>query len=456
MSRIAVIGSGISGLSAAYFLGRQGHQVTILEASPRAGGAIRTERTPEGAVMEMGPDSFLLSKPAAMNLAREVGVELVPSCAQGSPSVVKGGRLMPLPDGFRLLAPTRFLPFALSGLVSWTGKLRAAAELVVPPKSGCEDESVADFVTRRFGREILDALAQPLVAGIYSADPGELSLQATFPFLQTIEQKQGSVIKGMVKTVQSNRGGGPLFWSPREGMGHLVERLTQRVGHSNLRLSCPVSSLRRVEDRWLVYSARGEELFDAVVLGCPAYRAGSLLEQELPQLSKVLHTIPYTTTAVVHLLLEENQLGVPLRGSGFVVPHREELDITACTYAHRKYPGRVPAGKALLRVNMGGELNQGILAQSNEQLASRALEALRPLLKLSGTPEYYQVVRHHKVVPQYAVGHLKVAKQVEGLVHSQPGLALAGNGVNGVGLGDCVVQAEECARRIQAHLSQAV
>lgn len=455
MSRIAVIGSGISGLSAAYFLGRQGHHVTILEASPRAGGAIRTERTPEGALMEMGPDSFLLSKPAAMNLAREIGVELVPSCAEGGPSVVKNGRLMPLPDGFRLLAPTRFLPFALSGLVSWPGKLRAAAELVMPPKIGCDDESVGNFVTRRFGREILDALAQPLVAGIYSADPSELSLQATFPFLQTIEQNQGSVIKGMIKSVRGKGGGGPLFWSPREGMGQLVERLTERTGRSNLRLSCPVSSMRRVEGSWLVYTTPGGELFDAVVLACPAYRAGSLLETELPHLSSALHTIPYTTTAVVHFLFDESQLGGPLRGSGFVVPHRERLDITACTYAHRKYPGRAPEGKALLRVNMGGELNQGILAQSNEQLASRALETLRPLLRLSGRPEFYQVARHHKVVPQYAVGHLKTARQIEEVIQSQPGLALGGNGVHGVGLGDCVARAEECARRIQQQIKRA-
>jgi protoporphyrinogen/coproporphyrinogen III oxidase len=447
MANIAIIGSGISGLAAAYYLTREGHKVTVFERSDRIGGAIQTMRRGTE-IMEAGPDSLLTSKPEAIDLARELGVELVESCAQGPPGVVKDGRVLPLPDGFKLLAPTRMIPFALTRLLSLRGKLRAAAELFIPTNKDSEDESVADFVSRRFGNEILERLAQPLIGGIYSADPRELSLKATFGFLRMLEQSQGSVIKGMLAAGSRRKTRGSLFWAPRNGMGELVDTLVERIGPDNIRQSRTVERVVRDRKHWVVECEDKEEGFDGMVLACPAHKAAELLEQQDPDLATGLSKVAYTSTATIHLLFDKKQVEREMTGSGFVVPHVEGLDITACTYAHRKYPGRAGPDKALLRVHLGGRLNENVLSKDDSQLSNTAIETLRPLLGLTGNPLTRKVVRHHKVVPQYSVGHLDVRKKLDNLVAHHPTLALGGNGLHGVGLADCVKQAAVCAKSL--------
>jgi oxygen-dependent protoporphyrinogen oxidase len=447
MANIAVIGSGISGLTAAYYLAKENHKVTVFERSDRIGGAIQTIRH-GSELMEAGPDSLLTSKPAAINLAKELGVELVESCAQGPPGVVKDGRVLPLPDGFKLLAPTRMVPFALTRLLSLRGKLRAAAELFIPAAKDSEDESVADFVSRRFGHEILERLAQPLIGGIYSADPRELSLQATLGFLRALEQSQGSVIKGMLVAAAQRKSSGSLFWAPRNGMGDLIDTLAERIGPDNIRRSHAVERVVRDGKHWVVECEDIEEGFDGMVLACPAHKASELLEKQDPDLASGLGGVSYTSTATIHLLFDKKQLERKMTGSGFVVPHVEGLDITACTYSHMKYPGRADPDKALLRVHVGGSLNQGVLSQNDSKLSDAALETVRPLLGLTGEPQTRKVVRHNKVVPQYTVGHLNVRKKLDSLVAHHPTLALGGNGLHGVGLADCVKQAEVCAKSI--------
>ena len=454
MSKIAVIGGGISGLAAAHYLKNQNHEVSLFEASDRLGGAIRTIRY-ESQIMEAGPDSFLVGKPAAIELAKELEIDLVPSCAVGPPSVVKNGRLLPLPEGFRLLAPTRLIPFALSRLVSLKGKIRAAAELIISKRNQESDESVADFVTRRFGREILEALAQPLIGGIYSADPAQLSLQATFPFLSRMEKSHGSVTKGMLKSLSGQSRGKPrsMFCAPRSGMGALVERLQKSIGSSSIHLSSPICAIRRQNGQWILEREGSEQSYDGIILACPAYRAAQLLTSLDGELAQGLHSVPYTTTAVCHILVRENQITLPLEGSGFVVPHVEGLDITACTYAHRKYPGRAGHHSGLLRVHLGGKLNQEVLDQSDEQLQTTALESLRPLIGLKGPIQRSWLVRHQRVVPQYAVGHMLLRERLEERLQGLHGLALAGNGLHGVGLADCVLRAKNAARNVHRQVS---
>ena len=450
MSRIAVVGAGISGLTAAYYLSQANHKVTVFDGGERAGGAVQTIR--DGSeLMEAGPDSLLTSKPAAIELARELGVELVESFAVGAPGIVKKGEIFPLPDGFRLIAPTRFLPFALTRLLSLAGKIRAAAELFVPPSDNTEDESVAEFVSRRFGKEVLDTMAQPLIGGIYSADPSELSLQATFGFLQALEKSKGSVIRGMLASA-GKQSSGSLFWAPKEGMGTIIDALQSKIGSENIRLSNPVSNIGRRGRYWVLAENNQESGFDGVVLACPAHRAAKLLGNLDPELVSGLEEVPYSSTATVHLTYEESQIAKKLQGSGFVVPHKENLDITACTYSHLKYPGRAAQGKALFRVHLGGQLNPHTLREEDPSLIRTATETLGSLLQIDGRPLSTKLVRHSKVVPQYAVGHPKLRERLDKLASHHSGLALGGNGIHGVGLADCVKQASACAQQIHHQL----
>ena len=445
MKNFAVVGGGISGLTAAYQLKKMGHSATLYEGGSRLGGALHTMHR-DGCLMEAGPDSLLVSKPAAIDLANELGLELIPSCAVGPPGVVHEGRILPLPDGFRLLAPTKFLPFALTPLLSMKGKLRAGLEWAVPASRESEDESLADFVTRRFGREVLETLAQPLIGGIYAADPTRLSLLATLPMFRQLEATSGSVTAGMLTQLKKAKSGpgGALFVTPRQGMSSLVEALAKRV--DNIRLQSPVGVLQPTPTGWAVDVHGHTETFDGVILACSATQLSRLTAFD-PELSQALGSITPTTTVTVHFVFDKNQFRSELQGSGFVVPHIEGKAITACTYSHLKYEGRAPAGKALLRCHLGNAMNQDVVRRADCEVVDVALKELRPLLRITGNPQACVLTRHWEVLPQYDVGHIGLVDRIEELVARHSGLNLAGNGLRGVGVADCVSQALKIAAR---------
>ncbi|MGE0491391.1 MAG: protoporphyrinogen oxidase [Vulcanimicrobiota bacterium] len=438
--QVAVIGGGISGLTAAYQLRQSGASVTLFEASPRLGGAIQTVRQ-HGCLMEAGPDSLLVMKPAAVQLARELGLELVPSVAEGPPGVVHKGRIQPLPDGFRMVAPTQLLPFVRTPLLSLGGKLRAGLEWLVPATRASADESVADFVTRRFGREVLDTLAQPLIGGIYAADPARLSLLATLPMFRQLEQSRGSVTAGLLAQMKkSGSSKGSMFVTPREGMQSLVQALADRL--EEVRLATPVEQLTPTPTGWEVKALGKTYPFRAVVLACAAPHLARLTRFD-PLLSDALGQIESTTTVTIHFLFEQCQIGRPLRGSGFVIPHVEGYHLTACTYSHLKYPGRAPEGKALLRCHVGNAMSQRAVLLEDQALCELALEELGPLLKLGGPPQQSMLVRHTQALPQYQVGHKELVAAIDRQMALHSGLALAGNGLEGVGVSDCITRARQ-------------
>ncbi|HEV8225714.1 MAG TPA: protoporphyrinogen oxidase [Methylomirabilota bacterium] len=461
--KLAVVGGGVAGLAAAHRaleIARARSltlDLSLFEASDRIGGTIQTERH-EGFLVEGGPDSFLSEKPWALALCQRLGIEdrLIPTDDRFRRTyVVFRGRLHPLPDGFQLLAPTRLGPFVRSGLFSWPGKLRMAMDLVLP-RGGDPDESLGGFVSRRLGKEALERVAQPLVAGIYTADPDVLSLAATMPRFMEVERKERSLILGLwrasrrapleAKGVSGARWS--LFVTFAEGMEELIVALASRLPSDAVRLKERVASVTR-EGGWRVGMADGSSaMADAVIIATESYQAGRMLRYTDPALSHLLDDIPYASSATVTLGWRRADIPHPLDGFGFVVPRIERRPIIACTFSSVKYAGRAPDGFALLRVFVGGALNETAVNSDDETLTRVARAELGELLGIQAPPLMSRVRRYPKAMPQYHVGHLARVEAIEGCLRAHPGLALAGGAYRGVGIADCVRSGEEAAARL--------
>ena len=462
--RLAVVGAGITGLAAAHravevaaATGRP-LELTVLDGADRAGGTIRTERY-EGFLVEHGPDSFLSEKPWALALCRRLGLEprlVRTDDARRRTFVVWRGRLHPLPDGFQLLAPTRLGPFLSSGLFSWPGKLRMALDLVLP-RGGASDESLGGFVRRRLGAQALERVAQPLVAGIYTADPDELSLAATMPRFLELERRERSVILALWRAARrapaeaagASGARWSLFVTLAGGMEELVRALVDRLPAGALRLGERVTEVLPEDGGWCVVTAAGARLAaDAVVLSCESHHAARLLRYTDPGLAHLLETIGYASSATVTLGFPRAAVAHALDGFGFVVPRAEGRPIIAGTFSSVKYPGRAPEGFALVRVFLGGALDEAIVDRGDDELVAIARAQLGELLGARGEPLFSRVARYSRAMPQYHVGHLARVEAIEGALRRHPGLELAGGAYRGVGIADCVRSGEEAADRL--------
>lgn len=484
--QVVVVGGGIAGLAAANRLVEMSRglapeaqpEVLLLEASDRAGGAIRTVRH-DDCILECGPDSFITQKPWAVDLCRRLGLEdcLIrtnESCRRTF--VAHRGKLHPLPEGFLMLAPTRWWPFITSPLFSPLGKLRMALDIVLPAKQGGDDESLADFVVRRLGREALDRIAQPMIGGIYTADPGKLSLRATMPRFLELEKNYGGVIRGMLAeqrrrvdgtAIESNSGAGhtgapsdsgarySLFVTLEKGMQQLVDRLIEVLPPDCLRLRCPVSQVVRGTNgrRWIVQLSGGETVdADAVIFAAPSLVTSRMVSQIDPHLSADLSSIGLASSAVVNLIFKRADIPDPPDGFGFVVPAVERLSLIACTFSSIKFRNRSPEDKVVVRAFLGGALNEDILALSDDHLLRAVQADLRTLLSVSAQPEYSAITRWPKSMPQYHVGHLDLVARIESRLQCLPGIALAGNAYRGVGIPDCIHSGETAAEQISRRL----
>ncbi len=468
--KLVVVGGGIAGLAAAYRAVEWSRErsrpveLTVLEARDRLGGTIETERR-EGFLVECGPDSFLSEKPWALALCKRLGVEdrLVRTDDRFRRTyVVFRGRLHPLPDGFQLLAPTRLRPFLTSGLFSWPGKLRMALDLILP-RGGDPDESLGAFVRRRLGREALERVAQPLVAGIYTADPDELSLAATMPRFLEIERKERSLILALwrvarrapVQHAGTSGARWSLFLTFAEGMEELIRALAHRLPPDAVRLKEQVTGVIREGGQWRLATAGGATyVTDAVVLAPEAHQVARAVRYLDPSLAHLLEGIPYASSATVTFAYRRGDIGHPLDGFGFVVPRVERRPIIACTFSSVKYPGRAPSDGVLLRVFMGGALNEGILRGGDEALVATARSQLAELLGARSAPLFTRVGRYVKAMPQYHVGHLARVEAIGEALHRHRGLVLAGGAYRGVGIADCIRSAEEGVVKALESVSQ--
>jgi oxygen-dependent protoporphyrinogen oxidase len=458
--KLTVIGGGVAGLAAAHRaveLARERHldlDLTVLEARERPGGTIATEHV-DGFLVESGPDSFISEKPWALGLCRRLGVEdrLVRTDDRFRRTFVwHRGRLHPLPDGFQLLAPTRITPFVTSSLFSWPGKLRMALDLVLPRGGSGGDETLGAFVRRRLGREALERVAQPLVAGIYTADPDELSLGATMPRFLELERKERSVILALWRANRRAPMTGTsgarwsLFVTFAGGMSELVDALVGRLPAGSVRVKQRVSALERRADRWRVALVDGEALeADRVVVATESHAAARLLRYVDPQLGALLGEIAYTSAATVSLGYRRADVPHPLDGFGFVVPHSEGRALLAGTFSSVKYPGRAPEGFVLLRAFVGGALGADALRDDDDEIVARARRELADALGVVAEPVLTRVHRHPASMPQYRVGHLDRVAAIEHKLEGLPGLALAGAAYRGVGIADCVHAGEVAA-----------
>ncbi len=465
--RVVVVGGGIAGLAAAHRLLELAREagrpvdVTLVEGSARLGGHLRTERA-DGFLLEAGADSFISEKPWALALAERLG--LGPRLRRTDDRyrrtyVVRRGRLSPLPEGFVLVAPTRPWPVLASDVFSWRGKLRLAADLVLPRRTGSGDESLGSFVRRRLGREALERVVQPLVGGIYTADPDRLSLQATMPRFLALEREHRSLILGLRRAVpigEAARASGArwsLFVTLADGMEALVAALAARLPGGAVRLGTPATGIRAAPDGWDVALGTGPPLrADAVVLAGPAPRMAPLVDAADPPLAARLGEIRYASSATIALAYPRAAVRHPLDGFGFVVPRVEGRGILACTFSSVKYPGRAPDGTVLLRVFVGGALQESLLAQDDRDLLDLARAEVAALLGIAGDPILTRLWRHPGAMPQYEVGHLDRVAAIEARLEALPGLAVAGGAYRGVGIADCVRSGEAAAERLHGSL----
>jgi protoporphyrinogen/coproporphyrinogen III oxidase len=465
--RVVVVGGGIAGLAAAHRLvelardGARPLDLVLLEAGDRLGGTIRTERA-EGYLLEGGPDSFISEKPWALALAERLG--LGPELRRTDDRfrrtyVVRGRRLEPLPDGFLLLAPTRVGPVLRSRVFSWRGKLRLGLDLVLPRRRGTGDESLGSFVRRRLGREALERVAQPLVGGIYTADPDRLSLAATMPRFLALEQEHRSLVLGLRRAARAGETAGAsgarwsLFVTLAEGMETLVAALARRLPHGTARLRTPATAVAPAADGWRVHLPDGSRLpADGVVLAGPAPRMAALVRAAEPGLAGLLDGVAYASSATVALAYPRAAVGHPLDGFGFVVPRVEGRAALACTFSSVKYPGRAPEGAVLLRVFIGGALQADLLERDDQALARLAHDDVAPLLRIAGAPVLARVWRHPRAMAQYEVGHLDRVAAIEARLEALPGLAVAGAAYRGVGIPDCVRSGEAAAELLTSSI----
>ncbi|HEX7232020.1 MAG TPA: protoporphyrinogen oxidase [Candidatus Binatia bacterium] len=466
MKRIVVIGGGIAGLAAAHRVLELAQDkdlaidLALLEASDRLGGSIATERI-GSFLVEAGPDSFITEKPWAVRLCERLGLTdrlLSTQPAYQKIYVVHGGKLVQLPEGFFLLAPTRFWPFVQSALFSWPGKLRMAAEIVLPRSMSDQDESLGSFVRRRFGAEALERVAQPLVGGIYAADPDQLSLTATMPRFKEMERSRGSIIRAMwseqKRRARGQSGSGArwsLFVTLADGMQELVEAIRQRVPKNAIRLNTSVTELTRDAKKksWCIAVGRDEPITaDAVIIAAPAFAAAQMLAPIANGAAAELLKIPYASTATVSLAYRRQDFPRPPDNFGFVVPAVERRKIMACTFSSLKYPRRAPEDHILLRAFVGGALQPELFADDNATMTNNVRGELASLLGVVAEPVVTRVWRHPKSMPQYHIGHGGRIERVENELRQFPSLALAGSAYHGVGISDCVRTGEEAAEKI--------
>ncbi|MCC2671044.1 MAG: Protoporphyrinogen and coproporphyrinogen oxidase [Armatimonadetes bacterium] len=483
--RIAIVGGGVTGLAAAHRLLELARErgleldLRLFEAGDRLGGVIGTVRR-DGFVLELGPDSMITDKPWGLGLAKRLGLDdqLIGTQEQHRRSfVVRNGKLLPVPEGFQLLAPSKFGPLVTTPIFSPLGKLRMALDLLIPPRKGDGDESLGSFVTRRLGHEALDRIAQPMIAGIYGADPMQLSLKATLPRFLDMERDHGSVIRGMWarmrssatntqppntehqtpntehRTPKSGVSGARygLFVSFRDGMQTLTDALIARIPAETVRLDTRVDHLERQGNCWSLIDERGGITeADAVILALPAYHSARLVRHLNAELAELLAGIRYASAATMTLCYRKEDVPHPLDGFGFVVPATEKLELLGCTFTHVKYAHRAPEGVALLRVFLGDAALDGRDAATLERVVRADLAKL---VGVTAAPLFTQLWQGSRCMPHYYVGHLDRMADIEQRAAELPHLALAGNAYYGVGIPDSIHSGEQAAEKVLANLA---
>jgi oxygen-dependent protoporphyrinogen oxidase len=442
---------------------------TVLEASPAWGGKIVTHKI-GNLITEAGPDSFLSTKPAGLQLIAKLGLtdELINTNETGKKAFVySSGRLRELPEGLIAITPGQIGPFLKSGLLSFGGVARMGLEVVLPANRSGADESLASFVRRRFGREAFERMMEPLMAGIYAGDAEHMSIKATFPRFVELEQAHGSVLRGMLaaRSSRTQELSGTvrrtMFISLKPGLEALVTALVRRLTAQGVtvRSGVSVESLRVRSHRlgrWtydIMLQDRSALSVDSLVLATPAFVAADLLRPLTPIAAGLLDMIPYASTGTVALAYPASVIGGNIQGFGFVVPRVERRDLIAATWTSLKWPHRAPPEQLLARCYVGGAGRESILELDDKALIARVRAELREICGLTAEPTYVEVNRWMKAMPQYLLGHLERLEQAEVALSRYGGLVLTGSGYRGVGIPDCIREGTVAAEKVVRYLS---
>src|SRR5271166_6242782 len=470
MKRIAIIGGGISGLSAAFALEK--HRLAgapleyvLFESSPRLGGVLVTEHV-DGCLVEAGPDSFLTEKPWASDLCREIelGDQLIGSNdADRKTYILVKGKLVVIPDGLMFMVPTKIAPTVLSPLFSPRAKMRMAREWFHPPRKADADETVAAFVERHYGSEMVDRLADPLLSGVYGGEASQLSVRAVLPRFAEMEAKYGSLGRAMLAARKKMSSGPrkpapPLFTSLKNGMQHLAETAVSRLAPSSLLINTPVQAIQRAAESWVVgvhpearRTGLRSDQFDSVIIALPAPAASQVLRMASPELSAELAAVQYSSSITVGLGYDRDVRQSLPPGFGFLVPRSEGKKLLAATFVHNKFPHRAPDDRALLRCFFAGRNAEDVWGLADEQIVGIVRNELQQILGpqvrgLRAEPLFARVYKWKSAMAQYGVGHLDRLERIERLRRELPGLALAGNAYRGIGVPDCVRSGRDAAK----------
>ena len=451
-----IIGGGISGLSTAYYLSKGGAPATLIESRSRLGGVIQTEKV-EGCTIEAGPDSFLSVKPAALELISELGMrdDVIGSNDHLRVTFVrKGGKLVPLPDGLMMMVPTKILPLVTTSLLSPATKIRMGMELLRAPKVKAGDESVADFVREHYGQEAVDYLAEPLLSGIYGGDPRELSVSAVLPRFVELAAKHGSLTRGVLASrasaPKSSGAPAPLFRTLKGGLGQMVGavedairgKVTVRNGRAET-IERTASGFRvRVNGEWLEA--------DRVVVACEAHSGAGLVAPVDSRLSEIMGMVAYSSSMTVAVGFDAADFKKPPIGFGFLVPKKERRRLVACTWVGTKFSYRVPEGKIVARCFLGGMEDAGVLGESDEAVSAAVAQELREIAGVTAPVRFTRIARWPRSMAQYTVGHPQRQAELESRLAQIPGLHVAGNAYQGIGIPDCIRMGKAAAEKILA------
>ncbi|OIJ14554.1 protoporphyrinogen oxidase [Anaerobacillus arseniciselenatis] len=463
--KVVIIGGGITGLSAAYYLQKEIKEnglpleVKLFEASDRLGGIINTVKK-DGFIVEKGPDSVLARKTSALKLIKEVGLEdKVVSNTAGKSYIYARGKLHTMPEGAFMGIPTQITPFALSGLFSPFGKLRAAGDFILPKGKEMDDQSLGQFFRRRLGNEIVDNLIDPLLSGIYAGDIDHLSLMSLFPMFYDMEQKHRSLVLGLKKSMPkppksakkaSKKG---MFISLSTGLQSLIEELEKRLDEGTVVKQSPIEKIVKAEAQYTITLANGsEEQADSIIIATEHYHAQKMLSNYT--FMKEFDDMISYSVANVAMAFPKSAIKQDIDGTGFLVSRNSDFRITACTWTHKKWPSTTPDDMALLRCYVGKPNDQDIVDLSDEEIINIALRDLNKTMNITQKPLFHMVTRWKDSMPQYNVGHIERMKNVkESLAKELPGVYLAGGSYEGVGIPDCINQGEAAVKKVLEHLA---
>ena len=464
--KIVIIGGGISGLATAYSLEerakREGKSVsiTLLEKKNQIGGNILTERVGDF-LIEGGPDCFLSEKPWAIQLCEKLGIADRLLCTNDEyrkTYIYWKGRLRELPEGIMLMIPTRFIPLLKSNLFSLAGKFRMGMELFIPKRKSGGDESLSEFVRRRLGQEIVERVAEPLVAGVHAENPDTMSIKSRFPRFVQMEEEYGSLIKGMLtkrRRMLNSENGKPkwtMFMTLKNGLDELPLTIVKALKMTTIITNKEVSEINKVSG-YKIYLKNGDTIdADVVIFATPSYETGRLLRVLNSSISDQLITIPYVSTATISLAYKKDSISHPMNGFGFLVPRVENRRIMGASWVSRKFSYRSPDDSILIRCFIGGSRNEELVSLDDKDMLKMIKEELKDIMGISAEPILTRIYRWEKAMPQYTIGHDERVSRIEESILKYPDIFVTGSAYRGGGISECIKNAQLTAESVLNHI----